>query len=59
MELMRRNDKEDGRIVYIYTIPGCDTEMPVYKSDIQSGIVTPDEVLQRLIDIRDSSRNNF
>jgi len=50
---------EDGRIVYIYTIPGCDVEMPVYKSDIQSGMVTPDEVLQRLIDIRDSSTTNY
>jgi len=59
MELKRRNEREDGRIVYIYTLSGFDYDMPVYKSDIQSGIVTPEEVLQRLIDIRDSTRNHF
>lgn len=53
-KLIRYTDKEDGRIVYIYTLDGYDAEMPVYQSDIQSGIVTEGEVYMRLVEMRDT-----
>lgn len=52
MELKRRTDREDGRIVYIFWLAGDNREMPVYKSDLQSGIVTVDEIKERLIEMR-------